>query len=52
MIEKIRRLCHDYLGWGYPQNDVGGFDGASYTSQCRFCQGKLLMDSNMDWFHK
>lgn len=41
---------HNWLGWGYPEAEIG-FDGCSSTSNCRFCRRRLLQDSNGDWFH-
>ena len=49
--EKVQRWFHDHLGWGYPKHGIEDFDGASCVSHCKFCDGKLLMDSNGDWFH-
>lgn len=40
---------HDIMGWHKPDDSVG-FDGASFTSRCRFCGKEILQDSQGNWF--
>ena len=50
MFERIKKFLHDKLDWGFP-NESRGFDGCSFTSTCRLCGGRLLQDSQGNWFH-
>jgi len=40
--------CHT-LGWHSP-GDPLSFDGCSYVSICRYCNKKILQDSQGNWF--
>lgn len=48
--DKWRKFTHDVLGWGYPSDTVS-FDGCSAGSVCECCGGRLLQDSQGNWFH-
>lgn len=51
LLEKIRRdFLHNVLGWGYPTTRTGG-DSFQSVYGCRFCNGELTMDSQLNWFH-
>ena len=52
LFEKARKKLHDLLGWGYPVNDypIGG-DAYQRVYACRFCTGRLALDSQGNWFH-
>ena len=49
-MEKIRKFLHDYLGWGYPLNRIGG-DEFQPTYSCRYCKDEICQDSQLNWFH-
>ena len=49
-MKKIQKLLHDWLGWGYPIEEIDG-DHFQSVFSCRFCPGHLTTDSNGDWFH-
>src|SRR5437867_1837662 len=38
------------FGWHEPSQGKGGFNGASFTSICRYCGKKILQDSQGGWF--
>lgn len=48
-MSRIRKWLHDYFGWHAPGNAIG-FDGCSYTSNCRLCGRHILQDSHGGWF--
>lgn len=48
-LKKIRKFKCNILGWHTPQIPIG-FDGASYYSKCKYCNRKILQDSQGNWF--
>jgi len=50
MFERLKRFAHDILGWGFPYHR--DYDGYQWSAKCKFCDGRLLQDSNGDYFHK
>ena len=51
-MEKIKKILHDYLKWGYPTTilPVGGDDIVPIWI-CKFCGGRLSFDSQGNCFH-
>lgn len=45
----IRRFLCEFLGWHRPK-DVVGFDGCSLTSRCRYCNKRIMQDSQGNWY--
>jgi hypothetical protein len=43
------RFFHDILGWHSPIK-MRGFNGASFTSTCKYCGKKIMQDSQGNWF--
>ncbi len=50
LAKYMRRFAHDVLGWHDGKGAAVGFDGCSMTSRCSQCGGRVLADSNGDWF--
>lgn len=46
---RLRRALCDFPSWHAPMATCY-FDGCSYVSLCRFCERRILQDSNGDWF--
>ena len=44
-----RWFYHDIMEWHRPK-DVVGFDGCSFTTRCRYCNKRILQDSQGNWF--
>jgi len=40
---------HDILNWHSP-NDELFFDGNSFCSKCKYCNHKIMQDSQGNWF--
>lgn len=49
MGEKIGRFLCKWLGWHRPDNKIGS-DGCSLISTCKYCEKKILQDSQGNWF--
>lgn len=46
----IRKLLHDWLGWGYPCCFIRG-NGFQAIYSCRYCVREVTQDSQGNWFH-
>jgi hypothetical protein len=45
----IRRFTHDVLGWHKP-NEAMTLFGINLVSYCRYCDRRILQDSQGGWF--
>jgi len=50
MKKIIQKFLHDKLKWGYHKN-IAEFDGFQNYSECKYCNGRLCLDSQGNWFH-
>ncbi len=46
----IRKILDKFLGWHKPKSGIGGFDGCSFTSICKYCGKEIMRDSQGNWF--
>lgn len=47
-MDRIKKLFHDYFGWGYPINQ----GKPEWTFRCcKFCSGRIIMDRLGNWNH-
>lgn len=51
ILNKIQKLTHDILHWGYPDGYQAGGDSFQPTQFCRFCDHEVAQDSTGAWFH-
>jgi hypothetical protein len=49
MLKWWRQFRCDTLDW-HTSCGIGECDGASFISRCAYCNRRILMDSNGDWF--
>lgn len=48
-MNKWKKFLCKWLDWHSPM-EYQLFDGCSYSSFCKRCKGRILQDSNGDWF--
>lgn len=45
----LKWFYHDLLNWHQPNNKQG-FNGSSFTSECKYCGKHIMQDSQGNWF--
>ena len=50
MLDWLRKLTHDALGWHDGKLSAHYFDGASLHARCSRCKCEVMMDSHGNWF--
>jgi len=51
-MNKIKKLLHDWLGWGFIDTTKSrNSDGFQPTFGCQFCDKQIAQDSQRNWFH-
>lgn len=47
----FRRIFHDLMGWHLPKEDeMAEFDGSFSRTYCKFCDKRIIQDSQGNWF--
>ena len=47
----LQRFTHNVLDWHAPYSELGSsFDGASVLDRCKYCNHRIMRDSQANWF--